>query len=160
MFAFRSASHASRAILLGAFIVVSATGCQLSAGAAGPASQPAPGAATVAAATSIPSSDAPATLSDPAVQALLGDLRAARTRHDARAFQQFRHQLTERLGAAALDAADATYHRVLGALVTATALHDPRAQARYRQQLRALCDPATLTSALEPCETDLPARAG
>lgn len=160
MFALHTPSHPHRAILLGLFIAVSASGCQSVSGAATPAVRPSAGEATVAAAARAPDSAARTTLGDPAIQALLGDLRAARTRHDARAFQSFRQQLTDGLGAPTVDAAEATYRQVLGNLIAAETLHDARARARYRLELRALCDPTGLTSALVPCETDLAAHAG
>lgn len=148
---FRTLHNVSyRAIVLTMFMAASVTGCQLSEGAANPGGQPA-GPAIAGAGASV----APASLGDPAVRLIVDDLRAAKERHDLRAFHQFRNQLTERLGAAAIKDADAAYRQVLANLIAAEAFHDGLARVRYRTQLRALCDPAGITGAIEFCETDI-----
>jgi hypothetical protein len=153
MRAFQIPSSARRAILLGTIIAATATGCQLGAGSAGSGGLPTT--PTTVATPSVVPSDPRAALGDPTVQRLLGDLRAARAQHDLRTFHRLRNALANLLGAAAITDADGAYRRVVASLNAAAAFHDAPARARYRAQLRALCDPAGLTSAIEPCEIDL-----
>jgi hypothetical protein len=153
MRAYQIPSSTRRAILLATMIAATATACQLGAGSAGSGSLPM--APTTVATPSGGRSDAPATLGDPTVLRLVGDLRAARARHDLRTFHLLRNELAKLLGAPAVNHADTSYRQVIASLSAAEAYHDSQARARYRAQLRALCDPAGLASAIEPCETDL-----
>jgi hypothetical protein len=151
MRAFQIPSSARRAILLGSITAAIATGCQ---GASSAGSVGLPTTPTTVVPSVVPS-DPPAALGDPTVQRLLGDLRAARAQHDLRTFHRLRNELAKLLGAAAITDADGAYRQVVASLNAAAAFHDAPARARYRAQIRALCDPAGLTSAIEPCETDL-----
>jgi hypothetical protein len=153
MRAYQIPSSTRRAILLATMIAATATACQLGAGGAGPGSLPT--APTTVATPSGGPSDAPATLGDPTVHRLVGDLRAARAQHDLRTFHLLRNELAKLLGAAAVNHADTSYRQVIASLSAAESYHDAPARARYRAQLRALCDPAGLTSAIESCKTDL-----
>ena len=153
MRAYQIPSSTRRAILLATMIAATATACQLGAGSPRPGSLPT--APSTVATPSWGPSDAPATLRDLTVHRLVGDLRAARAQHDPRTFHLLRNELAKLVGAAAVNHADTSYRQVIASLSAAEAYHDTQARARYRAQLRALCDPAGLASALEPCETDL-----
>jgi hypothetical protein len=99
----------------------------------------------------------PATGLDHETRQLLDNMRAAIANHDMRMYHQFRSSLTKLVGQDQLSAADRNYRQMLANLKAATAAHDGQARATFTAQLRALCDPATLTSAIESCERDLAA---
>jgi hypothetical protein len=152
-------SHHPRfwAVALGAILAVGTAGCQSTGGAGGVVGQGGINVGPTALASTTP---ATAPESDAAIQPILADLRAAKAQHDVRAFQQFRHQLAQHIGASAIEEADAAYRHVLADLMVADAIHDAPARARFRLQLHALCDPAGLTSAIESCESDIAAYGG
>src|SRR6476620_1796909 len=83
-----------------------------------------------------------------AIDALVANTEAAGSRHDARAYHQFRVRLAAQLDAARIAQAGATYRRVVADLRAAEAAHDPAARARFRAELRALCAPGSLTGLL------------
>lgn len=112
----------------------------LVAAPAGPAAQTLPGAAALA-----------------NIRTLVDDARAARERHDGRAYATFTRQLSALVGSAALRDADVAYQTVLVNIAAAREQHDPRALVRFRLELAGLCRPGSITSALEPCDAD-PAR--
>ena len=121
--------HGGRAFALAAILVLSAAACQARDGqtGTGSVSYDAPSVAAI-----------PNPVGDSAVQALLANVEAARSRHDARALHQFRAQLRSKLGEAAIERADAA--------------HDAKARAAFRAELRAMCEPPSLSSAIEPCD--------
>ena len=113
----------------------------LVAAPAGPAAQTLPGAAA----------------SEANIRTLIDDARAARERHDGRAYATFTRQLSALVGSAALRDADSAYQTVQVNIAAAREQHDPRALVRFRLELAGLCRPGSITSALEPCDAD-PAR--
>jgi len=135
--------HRARAFALAAILGLSAAACQARDGqtGTGSASYDAPSVAAF-----------PNPVGDSAVQALLANVEAARSRHDARALHQFRAQLRSKLGEAAIERADAAYRQVVSNLTAARAAHDAKARAGFRAELRAMCEPPSLTSAIEPCD--------
>jgi hypothetical protein len=155
---FRTSHHLRFwAVALWAIVAMGTAGCQSTGGPGGVVGQGGmPIGPTAPATTPLGT----ASESDAAVQPILADLRAAQAQHDLRAFHQFRHQLTQHIGASAIEEADAAYRQVLASLITADANHDARARARFRLQLHVLCDPAALTSAIESCESDIAAYGG
>jgi pimeloyl-ACP methyl ester carboxylesterase len=134
----------TRAIALAALVAVGAGAC-----GAGTRTDSTAGTGTVADPASATAALDPAR--DPAVQAILTNVQAARSRHDARALHQFQAELRDRLGAAVIARTDAEYQRVLADLRAADAAHDAKARAAFRAELKAICSPTSLTSALEPC---------
>src|SRR6476660_8793882 len=91
-----------------------------------------------------------------AIDALVANTEAAGSRHDARAYHQFRVRLAAQLDAARIAGARATYRRVVADLRAAEGAHDPAARARFRAELRALCAPGSLIGVLESCHVDVP----
>ena len=126
---------ASRTLVLAAIVIATSVACQARAGAA------APGAAAPAA--------------GPAVTDLVADARAAHDRHDTRMLRAIHTRLAARIGDAAVLQAQATVAQAVANLAAAEAAHDAMARARALAQLRALCDPASLTSAFAPCPAGL-----
>jgi len=139
-------ARTTRTIALAALVAVGTGACGAGARTDGAAT----GAGTLADPASATVALDPAR--DPAVQAILTNVQAARSRHDARALHQFRAQLRERLGAAIIARTDANYQHVLADLRAAEAAHDMKARAAFRAELQVLCSPTSVTSALEPCE--------
>jgi hypothetical protein len=127
---------ATRILALAAVVIAASVACQSRAGAAA-----APSAGPVGPAQ--------------AVTALVADARAARERHDARMLHAIRTRLAVRIGDAAVLRAKVTVMQAVANLAAAEAAHDARARARALAQLRALCDPASLTSAFAPCPAGL-----
>ena len=139
--------HAAAALALSAIVSLSAIACQGRAGQTAPEAAPNVGPS----ATAIPDP-----VADPAVRAILANVQAARSQHDARALHQFRAALTNLLGEAVIERADAAYRQVLVNLRAADAAHDLKARAAFRAQLRALCAPTSVTGAIEPCPDAAP----
>ncbi len=131
---------ATRTLALAAFVIATSVACQARAGAAAPGAA-APSAGPVGQA--------------PAVTALVADARAARDRHDTRTLLAIRTRLADSVGNAAVLQAKATVAQAVANLAAAEAAHDAMARARSLAQLRALCDPASLTSAFGPCPPGL-----
>jgi len=131
---------ASRTLVLAAIVIATSVACQARTGAAAPeAAAPAAG----------PDGQAPA------VTALVADARAAHDRHDTRMLRAIHTRLATRIGDAAVLQAQATVAQAVANLAAAEAAHDAMARARALAQLRALCDPASLTSAFAPCPAGL-----
>jgi len=127
---------ATRILPLAAIVIAASVACQSRAGAAAVAPAGPVGPA-------------------PAVTALVADARAARERHDARMLHAIRTRLAVRTGDAAVLQAEATVGQAVANLAAAEAAHDAMARARALAELRALCDPASLTSAFAPCPAGL-----
>jgi hypothetical protein len=142
----------SRAIALAMLLAVAAGACQARDAGTGAGTAPAASAAVGTATVD--------TVRQPSVQEIVANAQAARSQHDTRALQQFRAQLTARLGKAMIEEADATYRVVIADLQAAVTAHDAHARAAFRAQLRALCGPTEPTSVIEPCEVDLAAAGG
>jgi hypothetical protein len=137
----------TRAIALATLVAAGAGACQAGVRTTGA------GTTTNTVANPIPAATAildPAR--DPAIQAIVTNVQAARSRHDARALHQFQARLRDRLGKAVIAHTDAAYQRVLADLRAADAAHDAKAHAAFRAELQVLCSPTSLTSALESCD--------
>jgi hypothetical protein len=140
------------AVLLVAGALFAGVAC--SAAVSGNASSAAPAAPGAEASAPPPATD------DGEVAQLTANLRAAITNHDMRRYREFRNTLVAKVGAEAIQAADAVYRQALANLVAARAAHDAKATAEFGSQLRRLCSPTNLTSAIEFCEADLAALGG
>jgi hypothetical protein len=132
------------ALALAATVVAGAAACQARDGTAG-AGAPSTVSPTAAAVTA-------SAIDDPAVRALIADVRAARAQHEPRELHRIRARLVGLIGQSAVRETEMTYRQVLADLAAADAAHDSMARARYRAQLRSLCDPDGLTSALGWCD--------
>jgi hypothetical protein len=127
----------ARALALAAIVVATAAGCD--AGSAAGAAAP----TTDRSASSV--------AHDPSVQVLVADARAARERHDTRTLHTIRARLAAQVGEPAVRRAEAAVSQALANLAAAEAGHDAMGRARSLAALRALCDPASLASAVGPC---------
>jgi hypothetical protein len=132
---------AARALVLAAIVVATAAGCD--AGSAAGAAAP----TTDRAASSVSHG--------PSVEALLADARAARERHDTRTLHAVRARLAGQVGEPAVRRAEAAVSQAVTNLAAAEAGHDAMGRARSLAALRALCDPASLASAVGPCPIDV-----
>jgi hypothetical protein len=126
----------TRILALAAIVVAASVACESRAGAAA-----APSAGPVGRAL--------------AVTALVADARAARDHHDTRTLHAIQTRLADRIGDAAVLEAKATVAQAVANLAAAESAHDVMARARALARLRALCDPASLTSAFAPCPAGL-----
>lgn len=133
----------ARAFALTAIVILGTSACQARDGQTG----------TDPAAKAPPTVEAiPEPVASPAIEAILANVQAARSQHDARAIHQHLAQLRDQLGDAAIERADAAYRQILADLQASDARHDAKARAAFRGQLRALCDPTSVTGAIEPCD--------
>jgi hypothetical protein len=135
-----------------AAVIAGAAACQAQAGNAGPAAPPL---------IHLDRADAAvAEFRDATVQELIADAREAAAQHDARTLHRIRARLVGTLRGQALRQLLATHRQILANLAAADAAHDPRARAHYRAELRALCDAASVTTALGLCGADLAGQGG
>jgi hypothetical protein len=93
-----------------------------------------------------------ASSSDSVLQQTVANMRAARLRHDIRAYHMFRAELVERIGPEQVRAALDQYRVILANLDEATRRHDSQARQRYRLQISQLCGPGTLVSGPDHCD--------
>ena len=127
----------ARALALAAIVVATAAGCDAGSAAGAAAST------TDRAASSISHG--------PSVEALVADARTAREHHDARTLRAIRARLAVQVGEPAVRRAEAAVSQAVANLAAAEAGHDAMGRARSLAALRALCDPASLASAVGPC---------
>src|SRR4051812_32132033 len=82
---------------------------------------------------------------------VVDNARAARERHDERAYIRFTQQLSRLVGAATLRDAHAAYRTAAADIAAAIDRHDARSEARFRTELAAMCKADSVISAIEPC---------